>query len=136
MVKVVIDTNVFIGILLKSNNCLKIREAFLDDCIDIIISPEIISELITTLKKPKFKNIFSHKDIKELLTLIKQDIEIKKSVGNLHICRDTKDNHILECAIAGRADFIVTGDKDLLSLKSFRGILIVNPADFLHILKK
>ena len=76
MVRVVIDTNVFIGMLLKSKNCLKIRGIFLDGGFDIVISPNL----------------------------------------------------------AGNADFIVTGDKDLLVLKSLRKIPIIKPRQFLKIL--
>jgi putative PIN family toxin of toxin-antitoxin system len=47
------------------------------------------------------------------------------------ICRDNKDNLVLACAAAGRADYIVTGDPDLLTLKNFEEISILNPRDFL-----
>jgi len=49
------------------------------------------------------------------------------------ICRDPKDDFILECAQTGNADLIVTGDKDLLSLKSFGSIQIVTPRQYLDI---
>ena len=52
------------------------------------------------------------------------------------LCRDRKDNIVLECAAAVKADFIVTGDKDLLCLKIFRKTRIVPPKKFLEILKK
>jgi uncharacterized protein len=50
--------------------------------------------------------------------------------------RDADDNAVLECAIEGKAGFIVSGDKDLLELKNFRGIEIVRASDFLVILQK
>jgi predicted nucleic acid-binding protein len=49
----------------------------------------------------------------------------------LAIIVDDPDNRILECAVAGQADFIISGDKHLLNLKNFQGINIVTPADFL-----
>lgn len=49
-------------------------------------------------------------------------------------CRDPKDNKILEVAVEGKADVIVTGDKDLLVLHPFRGIPIIGPAEFLALL--
>jgi len=52
------------------------------------------------------------------------------------IKRDEDDNRVLECAVAGRADLIVSGDRDLTELKSFRGIGIVRPADFDRIIQE
>ena len=51
-------------------------------------------------------------------------------------CRDPADNMVLEAAVAGDADYIVTGDEDLLMLRSFEDIPIVGPAEFLRILEK
>ena len=47
-------------------------------------------------------------------------------------CRDPEDDRILELAVSGRADFVITGDADLLAMDPFRGTRIVTPADFLH----
>jgi putative PIN family toxin of toxin-antitoxin system len=55
-------------------------------------------------------------------------IEIK---GDLRVCRDPNDDMILECAVLAGAQFIISGDKDLLALESYRGIRIVTPAEFL-----
>jgi predicted nucleic acid-binding protein len=49
----------------------------------------------------------------------------------VHDCRDVRDNHILEVAVNGQAQVIVTGDEDLLVLNPFRGITILRPADYL-----
>ena len=50
------------------------------------------------------------------------------------VCRDPDDNMVLECALEGHAQYIVSGDKDLLELKEFRGIRIVRAAEFLNLL--
>jgi putative PIN family toxin of toxin-antitoxin system len=50
------------------------------------------------------------------------------------VCRDPDDNMVLECAVEGNAQYIVSGDKDLLELKEFRGIRIVRAAEFLNLL--
>jgi hypothetical protein len=133
--KTVIDTNVFISILLGSKNCLKIREHFLNDFFDIVISSAMVNELIDTINLPKFKNIFIEKDIRELIELLQTDTELVTTKENIKACRDPKDNIVLECALAGKADFIVTGDNDLLSIKTFRGIVILTPQQFLTCLK-
>ena len=53
------------------------------------------------------------------------------ALESIRICRDPKDDKFLEAAISGSAEFIVTGDHDLLSLDPFRGIHILSPAGFL-----
>jgi len=58
-------------------------------------------------------------------------IGMVKTKEEITVCRDPKDNMILELAVAGQADYIVTGDKDLLALNPFRKIQIVTPAEFL-----
>lgn len=55
--------------------------------------------------------------------------------GNLHVCRDPNDDMVLECALVCNAQYIISGDKDLLVLGSFRGVRIVSPAEFLHEIK-
>ena len=134
MVRVVLDTNVFVSILLKSKSCLKIRNAFLDGAFDIVTSPDLIKELIATIGKPKFKNIFDHHEIKNLVELINIDAILSIPEEKITVCRDPADNIILECAVSGKVDFIVTGDKDLLTLKLFRKIPIITPKKFLEII--
>ena len=134
MVRVVLDTNVFVSMLLKSKNCLKIRETFLNGLFDIVISPDLVREFLTTIRKEKFKNIFNHLEIKNLVELITIDTTLIIPEEKISICRDLKDNPVLECARGGKVDFIVTGDKDLLVLKSFRKISIITPRKFLEIL--
>ncbi len=61
-----------------------------------------------------------------------QVIQIPKALTA--VCRDPEDNRVLECALESRAQYIVSGDKDLLELKEFRGIRIVRAAEFLSLL--
>ena len=72
-------------------------------------------------------------EIDELTEHISRKAQKVESTAKIDICRDPKDNIVLECAAAGKADFIVTGDKDLLALKSFRKIRIITPRKFLEI---
>ena len=69
-----------------------------------------------------------------LAHLVRQSLLID-IVGSLRVCRDPKDDHVLELALNGAATHVVTGDDDLLALNPFRGIPIVRPADFLDIVR-
>jgi putative PIN family toxin of toxin-antitoxin system len=59
-------------------------------------------------------------------------VELDEPVGVKRVARDPDDDHVLACALAARADLIVSGDADLLDLKAFEGIPIVSPADALR----
>ncbi len=131
VLNVVIDTNIFLSALLGSKTCRKILDAFLEEKFDICISSELLDEFIETTGKEKFKDFITLVEIKKLVSLLKTDINLVISLEKVSICRDPKDNIVLECGVAGKVDFIVTGDKDLLSLKTFRSIRILTPKQFI-----
>jgi putative PIN family toxin of toxin-antitoxin system len=89
-----------------------------------------LEEEITCVLSEKFKH--REANVRAKLNVMLEDALRVPITGNLNcICRDPNDDFLLECALTGNADFIVTGDKDLLSLQSFRGIPIVTPRQYL-----
>jgi putative PIN family toxin of toxin-antitoxin system len=68
-----------------------------------------------------------------VLTRLRSLGELVVPAESVSVCRDPDDNRILEAAVAGRADYIVTGDADLLSMQSFQQIPIVTVSDFLEL---
>jgi putative PIN family toxin of toxin-antitoxin system len=134
--KIVVDTNIFISALLGSKNSKFIIEKFINGEIDIVITDEIFLEIVETLKDRKFRKIVNKDDLDILTELLKIDAEWVIPEKRVNACRDKKDNIILECALSGKVDFIITGDNDLLSLKFFEKVLILTPSQFLKISKK
>ena len=133
--KAVIDTNILVSILKGSQSLISIYNAFKSGRFRLVISADFIKELAAVLYRPLLR--IKSDDIKELFKLIKiKAVRVKLRTPFIDTCRDPKDNFILELAIKAKADFIVTGDKDLLILKSFRGIPIIKPKDFIIRLKK
>ncbi|MBI5554288.1 MAG: putative toxin-antitoxin system toxin component, PIN family [Elusimicrobia bacterium] len=132
--KITVDTNVFVSMLLGSKNCRRIYEVFVKGKLDLVISDELFNEISSVLKRDAFSKIVSAQDLKELKDLLKSDAEWVKLKHCLTSCRDQKDNIILETALSGKVDFIVSGDKDLLDLKQFHKIPIVTPKQFLEAL--
>lgn len=132
--RVVIDTNVFISALLGSRNCKEIRDKFAEGKFDIIISEEMFDELLSVIREPKFENLMKDEDIKELIELLEKDTLWVTPEEKVFVCRDIEDNIILECAFAGKPDFIVTGDKDLLSIGKFKNISLISPHQFVKFL--
>lgn len=127
--KVVIDTNVFISGLLYGGNSGKILELFKNDRLILLISPQTHSELLTKL--PKFNLSVEFINKQNILIQTKASKILTKT--KVVICRDPKDNMFLELCLAGKADYLITGDKDLLSLKSFKKTVILTPKQFLTI---
>lgn len=80
---------------------------------------------------PKFDRYVRRERRDALLERVASLVEIIDVLQSIRASRDPKDDKFLEAAVNGRADVIVTGDKDLLDLDPFRGIAIVTPAAYL-----
>jgi putative PIN family toxin of toxin-antitoxin system len=96
-----------------------------------LVSIETLDELELTLRKEKFARYFSPADVTQFLRDVNTVSERIVIESELQICRHPKDNKFLELAVDGRADLILTGDRDLLTLHLFRGIPIVTPMQYL-----
>jgi putative PIN family toxin of toxin-antitoxin system len=132
--RAVIDTNIWISFLF-GKLLSGLDDYLLDGLLDVVISDEQLEEIITVLKRPKFRKHFSSDDIEEFLSLIYKTARVVKVHHTIKDCRDEKDNFILETAIRGRADYIVTGDKDLLVLNPYKGKETISFSAFEKILK-
>ncbi len=133
--RVVIDTNIWISYLIGSL-LQEIDERIVLKEIKIVVSEELLKELAEVSSRPKFKNIFTSKRIKELFSLLDNYAIVIMPKQKVNVCRDKKDNFLLEIALEGKADYLVTGDEDLLILNPFHNIKILNPRDFGRIIKK
>ncbi|MEE8329273.1 MAG: putative toxin-antitoxin system toxin component, PIN family [Thermodesulfovibrionia bacterium] len=130
--KVVLDTNVYISAILFGGNCEEILRLAGLDSFELVISRSIISEIEAILKE-KFK--WSKRQISETISYIKNIVTVINPDVSLSVVKnDPSDNKILECAVAAKANYIVTGDKNhLLPMKEYKGIKIVNPAELLRL---
>lgn len=124
--RIVFDTNIFIAAVLKGGFVEDILEfAATSDIITLITSEEILTEL---RKKLLTKFDKSQSNVNFFLDYIKDIVEVVDISEKINVIkRDPDDNKILECAVSGHADLIVSSDQDLLSLKVFRGIGIIHP---------
>ena len=131
--RVIIDTNLWISFLI-TNNLNILTELFLFERFQIIFSDELFNEFIDVARRPKFKKYFDEKSVQLLIQNISEKLEFIKVASAITICRDLKDNFILALSIDGNADYIVTGDKDLLSLNGFKGKKIITINEFIKII--
>ena len=134
MLKAIVDTNVFVKGLLGSPVNSEIIQSLEDSEFDLIISSEIFDELLDVVTRPKFQKVFTLEAIHNLIEIIQTQAKFVTPSQKITICRDAEDQKILECSLEG-ADVIVTNDKDLLCLKTFRHIPIITSQEFLKKLK-
>jgi uncharacterized protein len=125
--RAVIDTSILVRALLKRRSTVgPVLERLRAGEYVLLYSENLLKEIIDVLRRDRFRQ-----DVEALSALF-----VSKGVGlvpaeQIEECRDPNDNKILEVAVAGKADVIVTGDNDLLVLNPFRGIPIIGPAEFL-----
>ncbi|HWP91873.1 MAG TPA: putative toxin-antitoxin system toxin component, PIN family [Thermodesulfobacteriota bacterium] len=132
-IKVVLDTNVLVSALLFKKETSKIVALWKSGKIVPVLSKEIFDEFKRVLEYPKFaltKNEISHLILEEVLPFF-EVIEVKTSIKG--ICKDLDDDKFISCALSAKARFVVSGDKDLWSLKSFKSVRIIRPSDLLDI---
>ena len=117
---VVLDTNILISYLWSSANCIRIIRALLvEDRFTAAVSREMMEEFDDVVSRPKVKRIIGEIDpaiFRREYLLSTLLVQPKKSVN---ICDDPNDNILLDCAEESDADFLVTGDQDLLRLSRF-----------------
>ncbi len=129
--RVVVDTNVLISAGLKqgsfpnlalyqaSQRCVLLKSV----ATDAQFSEVITRSYIAPLMRP---------ELRDWLIQLMRSAELVSITERVVACRDPSDDKFLELAVNGRADLILTGDKDLLVLDLFRGVPIVTPRDFIH----
>jgi putative PIN family toxin of toxin-antitoxin system len=123
--RVVVDTNIWISFLIgKSLNGLS--KAIISNQIIVLFSDDLFRELIEVLNRPKFKKYFSESAIKDLVALLYEKVEIINITNHFDDCRDPKDNFLLDLAVSGIANYLVTGDADLLILNPFHSVEIIS----------
>ncbi|HEX5421880.1 MAG TPA: putative toxin-antitoxin system toxin component, PIN family [Gammaproteobacteria bacterium] len=129
--RVVIDTNVLISGALFSTStpALAVEKAIGTG--QLLASTATLRELIEKLLSAKFDPYVSREKRDGLLLRLAPLIEIVEIVQIIYASRDPKDDKFLEVAVNGRADVLVTGDGDLLTLNPYREIAIITPADYL-----
>ena len=116
--KLIIDTNLWVSFIISNKQNLLDRFLFGEEA-RLLFSTELISEIQQTIKKPKLKKYFSTNALEEMLSTFEPFIDLIKVENVVTVCRDPNDNFLLALAKDGKANYLLTGDKDLLELKKF-----------------
>jgi putative PIN family toxin of toxin-antitoxin system len=124
---VVFDTNILLSAFLFGGNPEILFEAVRSGKITLITSPSILAEFASILKN-KFS--WENEDVCEALMVIGRHVELIKPRQKLAILEDDADNRVLECALEGGADYIISGDYHLLNLGDVESIPLLRASEF------
>ena len=129
--RVVIDTNTWISRLLLSDSVpARAVDRALQEA-EVLVSEASIEELADVLSRDKWDRYLSIAERQEFLRGLYRVTTMIPVLSEVEDCRDPKDNKFLALAFDAQADYLVTGDRDLLVLNPWREIGIIKPADFL-----
>lgn len=134
--RITVDTNVLVSATFWNGNSHKIIEGIEQKQFVLVLSKNILQEYSEVLEYDEIREKIRDKnlDMKYTLHKIISLATIVEPTAILHIIQDDPDdNKVLECALEGSVDYIVTQDNHLLKLKNFQGIIIMTPEDFLKL---
>lgn|SRR5574344_425003 len=127
--KVIIDTNCWISFLIGKRLSILI-DLFVNEDIKLVICSDLIKEIIDVTSRPKFSKYFAKNDVDRLIRFIYSKSEVYEIEYKIHLCRDAADDYLLDLAKISEADYLLTGDEDLLILKSFGNCRILDIKSF------
>ncbi len=129
----VIDTNTLVSSILIASSIPDKAVKLIRNLGVILISVATIEELQKVMNRPKFDKYVEPEIRSEFIAQLTQQSELIEINESVIACRDSKDDKFLEVAVNGKADYLITGDRDLLVLHPFRDIQIITPADFFEL---
>ena len=135
--RVVVDTNTVVSALLWRGSPYRLFQAVNDDRVSLYTSRVLLDEFEDVLSRRKFVKAIRTAN-ETLASLIQHYQELAHLVRTrpltVRLSRDSDDDHVIACALAANASLIVSGDRDLLDLKTYKEIRIINAADALRLI--
>lgn len=134
--KVIFDANIYLSFFLTQGDTIAaIFDAWQNNMFEVYASPEIITEVKRVFLYPKLQKYLTKNDVNKLSYLLDRIVVKIYPSEKMDFSRDPDDAIYLEAAFACKADYLVTGDRDLLDLKIYREIRIFTPKEFLEEIK-
>ena len=130
---IVLDTNTYVSGYIFTNSITAKALEKAQENYQLVFSEQTWAELVDVINRSKFNKYLDELTRLNILRALKKDAIFIEPTETITDCRDPKDNKFLELAVAANADFIVTGDLDLLILNPFRTISILKSGEFLNL---
>ena len=134
--RAVLDTNVVVSAtLIRGGKEDRILRAWQREVFELVLSPQILDEMGRVLFYEKLRTArwMAEEEVEALVRSLAREAVLVPGRILVKVSRDPGDDKFVEAAIEGQAQYVVTGDKDLLELKRYRAVRIVTPAVFLTI---
>jgi len=127
--RIIVDTNLWISFLI-SKNYVKLDEKIRKGIVKIVFSTASLNEFLEVTSRPKFRKYFSKTEIDSLLEYFNVYGELIDVRSKISVCRDAKDNFLLSLSADSKANYLITGDNDLLVLKQFGVTKIISMSNY------
>jgi putative PIN family toxin of toxin-antitoxin system len=128
--KIIIDTNLLVSYFINGGNS-ALTAVIQSEHYIILASKELFQEYVSVLKRPKFKKYFIDVNVDELLQVYIKLLTFVEINCDVKLCRDPNDDFIIQLAISSEADFLITGDNDILILESFGNCQFISLSEFI-----
>ena len=132
--RLILDTNLWISFLISSKYE-KFDELLFNQKWLLLFSQELLEEFVAVAKRPKLRKYISRDELEDILETIDEVAEFVNVTSEISACRDPKDNFLLSLAVDGKADYLLTGDKDLLVLKKIGNTEIKTISEFFDVIE-
>ncbi len=129
-IRVIIDTNLWISFLI-SNNFNKLDKILGSKQCTIIFSQELLDEFIEVSNRPKLMKYFGQSYLEAIIETIEEFAEFIDVTSQIKFLNDSKDDFLLSLAMDGKADYLITGDKELLNVGTYNVTIIISMTEFL-----
>ncbi len=129
--KIVIDTNLWIGYFMGKHVKSYLDQILINPQFDLLISEHLLFELTTVLSRAKFRKFITSEQIDALIALIRRRSLLIEVTSQIAMSRDPKDDFLLALSVDGQANYLLTGDEDLLVLQKIAQTSILKIAEFM-----
>ena len=127
--RVIVDTNCWISFLI-GKRLSSLVDLLSDERIQLVICDELLEEIREVTSRPKFKKYFPQKEVASLIDFMQIIGDSFQPKQHIQLCRDEADDYLLDLAIDAKANYLITGDQDLLVLQKVATCRIVDVATF------
>ena len=134
-IRVILDTNWYVSATLSRKSRRVLYQLLTDERLSILVTGRLEAEFWEVISREKFRKIISPNQVKRFMSLVLPRLEFVDSTSVAIGSRDPKDNYLLALSRDGEADYLVSGDLDLLILGHFEKTTILKMADFLALIQ-
>jgi putative PIN family toxin of toxin-antitoxin system len=133
-IRIVLDTNWYISASINRKSRRTLYQLLIDERLQILYTDRLLEEFFEVIYRPKFEKIITTYQVRRFVRLILPVLEYVELKTLVALSRDPKDNYLLSLSKDGNADYLVTGDPDLLVIGQFGETKIVTMVEFHRVL--